>query len=135
MCSLEYGFAVKIGIVRYRKAPIFEPLGVSVDWLLYEKILAFVKQNTRDDRKQGLQPAFGKLPEGRPDEDAAACAQMLSALKRNKMMEAIAGRIPVRLSGLFHALGHHLSGGFFVVRFFFFFFFTVDANDLMVDDR
>jgi hypothetical protein len=65
----------------------------------------------------------------------AACAQMLIAFERNKMMKAVAGRIPVWLAGLLHTLGHHLSGGFFVVRFFFFFFFTVDANGLMVDNR
>jgi hypothetical protein len=57
------------------------------------------------------------------------------AFKGYEMMKTITGRIPIGAAGLFHAFGHHLSGGIFVVRFLFFFFFTFKANGLMVDNR
>lgn len=50
-------------------------------------------------------------------------------------MKTITGRIPIRPTGLFHALGHHLSGGIFVVRLILFFTFTIDADGLMIDNR
>jgi hypothetical protein len=57
------------------------------------------------------------------------------ALKRAKMMEAIAGRIAKGFAGLLHALGHHLSGGVFVIGAFFFFFFAIHTDRLVIDDR
>jgi len=57
------------------------------------------------------------------------------ALKRAKMMEAIAGRVAEGFAGLLHALGHHLSGGVFVIGAFFFSFFAIHTDRLVIDDR
>jgi len=59
----------------------------------------------------------------------------LLALKRTKMMKAIAGRITIGFAGLRYALGHHLAGGIFVVGSFFFFFFAFQTNRAVIENR
>jgi hypothetical protein len=61
--------------------------------------------------------------------------QISGALKRTKVVEAIACAITVGFAGLRHTLGHHLSGGIFIVRAFFFFFFAFDTDGLVINDR
>lgn len=56
------------------------------------------------------------------------------ALKRAKVMKAIACGVAIGLAGLRHTFRHHLSGGIFIVRIFFFFLFTIEADGLMIDN-
>jgi hypothetical protein len=62
-------------------------------------------------------------------------SEILTALKRAKVMETIAGRIAVRFAGFCDALGHHLPGGILVVGAFFFFFLAIRTNRLVIEDR
>ena len=57
------------------------------------------------------------------------------ASKRAKVVKAIAGGIPVRLVGCFHAVCNHLFRHILVIRSFFFFSFTIHANRLMIINR